>query len=295
MGAELSSSFDGNSTISTAPTYLPEVTEDLLTGGRLLRRAFLAMPYQSAPRDQPLFREDGAAPLVMIHRGLAYRSCTLPNGRRAILDLLLPGDVGGLEHLVLRRRDEEIIAGGSVVGYRAITPTALRRLMAETAIALTVTGLLAEARRRLDRQLAMVARMHARERLIGMLLDIHDRLRRRELIARPTFNLPLTQEQIADYLGLTMVHVNRTLRQLREERLALIDRQVVIILDLPALREIVQGLPSLVGEPATSDAPLGLIWDGRGDARAASRFALEPKQRAAPPPHPVADGSRDDA
>jgi hypothetical protein len=78
-----------------------------------------------------------------------------------------------------------------------------------------------------------------------LLLDIHDRLKRRDLISRPTFNLPLTQEQIGDHLGLTVVHVNRTLRRLREERVLMMDRQVVIIHDLDALREIGEGLPPL--------------------------------------------------
>src|SRR5262249_1322168 len=48
---------------------------------------------------------------------------------------------------------------------------------------------------------------------------------------------------VADHLGLTLVHVNRTLRRLREERLALIDRQVVIILDIDGLHSLVRGLP----------------------------------------------------
>jgi hypothetical protein len=90
------------------------------------------------------------------------------------------------------------------------------------------------------------------------LLDIHDRLKRRDLISRPTFNLPLTQEQIADYLGLTMVHINRTLRRLREERLALLDRHVVIIHDLPALRELVHGLPPLFGSGASAPVPISV-------------------------------------
>src|SRR5436305_1968420 len=63
------------------------------------------------------------------------------------------------------------------------------------------------------------------------------------LIRRMTYNLPLTQEQIADHLGLTLVHVNRTLRRLREERIVLVDRQVVIIMNLERLREFAQGLP----------------------------------------------------
>ena len=76
-----------------------------------------------------------------------------------------------------------------------------------------------------------------------LLLDLHDRLRRRDLISRPSYNLPLTQEQLADHLGLTLVHVNRTLRRLREERIAMVDRQVVVIQDMERLRHYAQGLP----------------------------------------------------
>lgn len=232
---------------STAPDYQSEATEALLSGGRALRQAFMSAPYQVAQRDEPLVRTDAGPPqLFLIHRGIAYRSCSLPSGKRAILDLVLPGDFGGIDQLVLRRPDQEIIAADTV-GYRALPAAAVHRLIGDPEIALSLIGLLAEVRARMDRHLAAIARLQARERLCTMLLDVYDRLHRRDLIARPSFNLHLTQEQIADYLGLTMVHVNRTLRQLREERLALIDRQVVIIIDLPRLREIVYGIEQPAG------------------------------------------------
>jgi DNA-binding transcriptional regulator LsrR (DeoR family) len=78
-----------------------------------------------------------------------------------------------------------------------------------------------------------------------MLLDIYERLPRNGLNSGLTFNLPLTQEQIADHLGLTLVHVNRTLRRLREERIVLIERQTVIILDLDRVRGCAEGLPQV--------------------------------------------------
>ena len=68
-----------------------------------------------------------------------------------------------------------------------------------------------------------------------------------------TFNVPLTQEQMADHLGLTLVHVNRTLGRLREERIVLVDRQVVIIMDLDRLRDAARGLP----EPIDLISPTG--------------------------------------
>jgi CRP-like cAMP-binding protein len=52
-----------------------------------------------------------------------------------------------------------------------------------------------------------------------MMLDFYTRLRRRKLITGSMYNLPLTQVQIGHYLGLTMVHINRVLRSLRDKRI----------------------------------------------------------------------------
>jgi CRP/FNR family transcriptional regulator len=65
---------------------------------------------------------------------------------------------------------------------------------------------MAETRRRADRLVTALSRLDAYERMACFLLSVYDRLRRAELIACPTFNLHLTQEQIGDHLGLTTVH-----------------------------------------------------------------------------------------
>lgn len=64
-----------------------------------------------------------------------------------------------------------------------------------------------------------------------MLLDFHTRLRRRKLILGSIYNLPLTQGQIGNYLGLTVVHINRVLRSLRAERIVDLEKHSVTILD----------------------------------------------------------------
>ena len=96
-----------------------------------------------------------------------------------------------------------------------------------------------------------------------MLLDIYERLRRRELINRPSFNLPFTQEQIADHRGLTLVHVNRTLRRLREEHLVLVDRQVVVITDLDRLRVLVRSSCPAVDLPEPAASIVGAVNGAR--------------------------------
>ncbi|HTW50861.1 MAG TPA: Crp/Fnr family transcriptional regulator [Stellaceae bacterium] len=229
-----------------APGYAAAASEDLLTGELLLRRAFLAAPLHTGARNAVIVSADDRAPAALLfHRGFAYRSLSLPDGRRAILDILIPTDVTGLDHAVLGGGGNHEIVAANAVSYRRLSAQALRELMKNPQVALRVLALMGEARWRIDRHMAAITRFDARGRIAALLLGIYERLRRNELISRPTYNLPLTQELLADYLGITMVHVSRTLRRMREERLVLVDRQVVIILDLEGLRRAASGIPPL--------------------------------------------------
>ena len=74
-----------------------------------------------------------------------------------------------------------------------------------------------------------------------MILDFYTRLQRRKLITGLTYNLPLTQWQIGQYLGLTVVHINRTLRLLRAQALIYLEKNCVTILDLDRLTDLARG------------------------------------------------------
>src|SRR5690242_17937668 len=84
------------------PRFAAAATEDLLLGGRHLRAAFLRNPIRFAGRNMSLIRAGAPEPAaILIRNGFALRSCVLNDGRRAILDILVPGDTGGLDHVVL--------------------------------------------------------------------------------------------------------------------------------------------------------------------------------------------------
>src|SRR5215467_7677693 len=146
-----------------------------------------------------------------LRTGLAYQGCWFPDGRRAIVDIFTPGNVVGLEAIVPMRASGTVAAAGPVK-YLLLDAGSLQRLAEDREIALCLTSLLVEARRRSEELAARIARLDAPERLAAMLVDLYDRLRRRRLIARSTFNLHLTQQQIGDHLGLTGETVNRVLR-----------------------------------------------------------------------------------
>jgi CRP/FNR family transcriptional regulator, anaerobic regulatory protein len=230
-----------------------DAVEDVASGRRLLRRAFLEAPERNARREEiilsPEMREP---PVLLVRRGIAYTPAMLLNGRRAILDIFLTGDIVGVEHAVAARPRFELKAVDFVT-YSFLKPAKLRKLMTNWQIALSALALAAKQGRRRERHIVALTRLDARARMAAFLLGIYDRLREHELITRPNFAFPFTQGQIADHLGLTVVHVSRTLRRLRDEGLALVDRQVSIITNLAGLRRVANGGEEPVHETASGE------------------------------------------
>src|SRR5262249_60602755 len=126
----------------------------------------------------------------------------------AIVDIFAPGNVVGLEIILSLRTSGTITAAGPVK-YLSVEADSFYRLMENREIALCFTSLLVEARRRSEDLAARIARLEAPERVAAMLVDLYDRLRRRILIARSTYNLYLTQTQVGDHPRPTRESVNR--------------------------------------------------------------------------------------
>jgi CRP/FNR family transcriptional regulator len=175
-----------------------------------------------------------------LRAGWACQFRDLSNGRRAIVDVYLPGDVIGLDTVLLTRPLKEILTLTEVTTEAVAAEDALMNLMAYRPTALYVIWLLGQRKRRADRFLAAISCLDARGRLAMMVLDFYTRLRRRKLIAGSTYNLPLTQVQIGHYLGLTVVHINRVLRSLREARIVNLEKHCITILDLEGLTSLAQ-------------------------------------------------------
>jgi CRP-like cAMP-binding protein len=95
-----------------------------------------------------------------------------------------------------------------------------------------------EDERRLHNWVVGLGQGSAEERVAQMVLDFRGRLHRIGLLRGETYRLPMTQQQIGDYLGLTTVHVNRVLKRLREGRVLSIQKQMVMIEDAAALERI---------------------------------------------------------
>lgn len=166
-------------------------------------------------RDAILREGDIADRLYTLLSGWAFRYKTLPDGRRQILNFLLPGDLVGLQSKIF---DE------AAHGIEALTEVRLCCFSRDRVwdifrsypqLAFDVTWLGAHEESLVDDALFSVGRRSAAERVAALLLQLHQRATALGLGEGGVLRLPLTQVHIADALGLSDVHTNRTLQALR--------------------------------------------------------------------------------
>jgi CRP-like cAMP-binding protein len=196
-----------------------------------------------APRSD-IHREGDYPPPTVILSGWACRQRLLPDGRRQIISFLLPGDIVGILPPCLPAPCAAValtrvrVADASSF-YRAtlgIDPS-----QPGLAQGLRILQLLDESV--LRDQVTRLGRQTAYERFANLLLELYSRLQTVGLASDGQFALPLTQEVLADALGLSVVHVNRTVQQMRRDRLVELRSGVVVITQPDALRSIADWEP----------------------------------------------------
>jgi CRP-like cAMP-binding protein len=174
----------------------------------------------------------------ILQDGWACSYKLVPDGGRQVIDFLIPGDFIGLRGLFLRNADRSFAAVTdlvvSEVSWQQMTATFQRLPRLGAAI------LWAAARDEatMVEHLINIGRRSGLIRTAHLLLELRQRL---ELVGRATptgFACPLNQYLLADALGLTAIHLNRVLRQLREQRLVTFRAARVVFHDLARLQEL---------------------------------------------------------
>ena len=155
------------------------------------------------------------SPLFTLLAGWAFRFKTLPDGRRQILNLMLPGDFIGLQ---------QKMSDAASHGVQALTAVRVCRFARDAvwtlhrelpSLGYDITWLSANEGALLDDNLLSVGRRTALERVAALLLALHARALPFEPEGgRDGVAFPLTQRHIADAMGLSLVHAHRTLKQL---------------------------------------------------------------------------------
>lgn len=188
-----------------------------------------------APR-RDLIRE-GESPqyIHLMVDGWACRYKTLPDGRRQIVAFFLPGDFCDLNVCVLKAMDHSIgaITRLSVADIRRDEMDSLTTTFPRVTQALWWEALVNAA---IQREWTLnVGQRTAYERIAHLLVEIFLRLRTIGMTIGVSCDFPLTQNDLADATGLTAVHVNRTLQELRKDGLIELERKRLTIPDLQRL------------------------------------------------------------
>lgn len=158
-----------------------------------------------------------AHPTAVILDGWAYRYKTLENGRRQIIAFLLPGDFVSLYAPLLSTNGASVRTLTDVT-ISKIAPREMLDLFRNHArMASVICWSAAETDRILAEHIVSLGRRSAYQRISHLFLELLFRLDAVGLADGDTIEFPVTQEAIADTLGLSIVHVNRTLKRLRAE------------------------------------------------------------------------------
>jgi CRP-like cAMP-binding protein len=162
----------------------------------------------------------------------------LPNGSRQIISFPIAGDCVGLRSVLLRTADHSFSALTDAV----VSPVEGTRLLeCITEFPRLGAALMWAASRdeaMVVEHLVNIGRRNAIERTAHFFLELAERLRLVGLATETEFKCPLSQFVLADALGLTAIHVNRVLRQLREQDLLTLRKGGVRIHDLGRLRRL---------------------------------------------------------
>jgi CRP-like cAMP-binding protein len=224
------------------------------------------------PRGKTIIREgEKVEDIHLVTKGLATRSKTLADGSRQLMAFLIPGDLCDVEVFVLEAMDHDIVALSETTCV-LIPATEMEQLLTESSnltraiwwSTMTDSAVLRE-------WIVNHGRRDSRERLAHIFCEL---LIRHRIVGEglgDSVPFPLTQEELAEASGMTPVHANRILQQLRSEGLIELNQKVLTVLDFNGLSEAAQYDPTYLhlirtarGEPAVAERVGDLVPPTRG-------------------------------
>ena len=192
-------------------------------------------------------RRSFVAGVDLVHQGQANQSvyilakgwaCSyklLPNGGRQIVDFQIPGDFLGLRSVLFRTADHNIEPVTQVEASEVVITDLLDAFTRTPRLATAVLWAASRDEAMVVEHLVGIGRRNALERMAHYLLELGARLKLVGLGTKQGYDCPLSQYMLADALGLSAVHVNRVLRQLREMGLLTFQRGYVAFDDFDGM------------------------------------------------------------
>jgi len=179
-----------------------------------------------------LIREgDRPGPVFVMLEGWAFRYKILPNGARQIMAFLMPGDCCDLHVGLLAEMDHSIqtITQAEVATIEREQMDALMDMHPKIARAMYISQLVDEGTMRA--WITSMGRRTSIERAAHLICELYVRAHNIGLTSSPELSLPLSQLLLADALGMTPVHLNRVLKELKLQGAMTLQRGTLVVIN----------------------------------------------------------------
>ena len=201
----------------------------------------LVSEYRKVRADEVVIR--AGEPLqqsMLLIEGWLARVKELRSGARQFTELHVAGDFADLHSFTLKRLDHDVVSLAPCT-IALVPHDRLREVTEQHPHLARVYWFQTNLDAAIHREWTVcMARRSALARVAHLLCELHVRIEVAGRINGNSFESPLTQNELADCLGLTSVHVNRTLQELRRRNLLELERREVTLLDIPALQDVAE-------------------------------------------------------
>ena len=214
------------------------VFDDMSDSELKFMQAFKADELSIGPGTAVLVEGARSPQLYTVLEGLAIRFKTLDDGRRQIINFVMPGDFLGLQAAVAGRMSHSV---ESVTDMKlCVFPRGdfFKVFENHPSRAYDITWVAATEEHFLGEALTTIGQRSAIERIAWGLLQIWMRAKELDLIENDELNFPFRQQDLADTLGLSLVHTNKTLAKLRERGFLTWSNQRLALHDVKALEKL---------------------------------------------------------
>jgi CRP-like cAMP-binding protein len=188
----------------------------------------------------------------LVLSGFAARQQHVSDGKRQLTAIHIAGDFVDLHSMLLKVMDHSVVSlGGCLAAF--VPHTGLQAIIAASPHLGRLLWLSTVIDGAIERNwVTCLGRRPSNTHLAHLICELYARLETVGLVRGQSFELPLTQSDIADTVGLSVVHVNRMIQELRASGLIIWDRKTVTVLDIDGLRKFADFDPTylnLVREP----------------------------------------------
>jgi CRP-like cAMP-binding protein len=188
---------------------------------------------------RPIVKEnERCMQLYLVESGWVFRSRGLASGRRQIVNYALPGDLLCTDSLLFKASSFDLTARTPVTLARIEAPQGAEMFDKHPGLAAAVAWTMGQEESILAERVVSLGRRDSFEKLAHALCELDARLSAIGQMRGRTVELPLNQEDFADILGISVIHVNRTFRRMSEEKIAEYRKGAIDLLDKQRLAEL---------------------------------------------------------